>query len=281
MTSLSPRDIEARYRFAREIARAAADLAFSFYQRRQSLAIDFKQGLQDVVSEADRRVEALIRRMISRRFPLDGFLGEESGSAGENAACIWVVDPIDGTACFLNGLHTWCIAIGVVIDGEPTIGVVYDPNHREMFRACRGGGAFLNGEPIAVHAGRSVADGVMGVGISPRASAAEFSGFLCRLLQAGGMFVRSGSGALMTAQVAAGRLLGYYEPHMNAWDSLPGWVLTREAGGVANDFMHNDGLRRGNPLLLANAALYPQLAELIHMPGLIGSTCPIARVMAG
>ncbi|MDU3788368.1 MAG: inositol monophosphatase family protein [Serratia marcescens] len=273
--------MEARYRFAREIARAAADLAFSFYQRRQTLAIDFKQGLQDVVSEADRRVEALIRRMISRRFPQDGFLGEESGSAGENAACIWVVDPIDGTACFLNGLHTWCIAIGVVIDGEPTIGVVYDPNHREMYRACRGGGAFLNGEPIAVHAGRSVADGVMGVGISPRASAAEFSGFLCRLLQAGGMFVRSGSGALMTAQVAAGRLLGYYEPHMNAWDSLPGWVLTREAGGVANDFMHNDGLRRGNPLLLANAALYPQLAELIHMPGLIGSTCPIARVMAG
>ncbi|PYB36928.1 inositol monophosphatase family protein, partial [Serratia marcescens] len=111
--------------------------------------------------------------------------------------------------------------------------------------------------------------------------AAEFSGFLCRLLQAGGMFVRSGSGALMTAQVAAGRLLGYYEPHMNAWDSLPGWVLTREAGGVANDFMHNGGLRHGNPLLLANAALYPQLAELIQMPGLIGSTCPIARVMAG
>ena len=130
-----------------------------------------------------------------------------------------------------------------MIDGEPTIGVVYDP-HREMFRACRGHGAFLNGAPIGVHAGRSVADGVMGVGISPRASAAEFS-FLCRLLQAGGMFVRSGSGALMTAQVAAGRLLGYYEPHMNAWDSLPGWV-TREAGGVANDFMHNGGLRHGN-----------------------------------
>lgn len=86
----------------------------------------------------------------------------------------------------------------MVIDGEPTIGVVYDPNHREMFRACRGHGAFLNGAPIGVHAGRSVADGVMGVGISPRASAAEFSGFLCRLLQAGGMFVRSGSGALMT-----------------------------------------------------------------------------------
>ncbi|PYB27584.1 inositol monophosphatase family protein, partial [Serratia marcescens] len=150
MTSLSPRDIEARYRFAREIARVAADLAFSFYQRRQSLAVNFKQGLQDVVSEADRRVEALIRRMISRRFPQDGFLGEESGSTGENAACVWVVDPIDGTACFLNGLHTWCIAIGVVIDGEPTIGVVYDPNHREMFRACRGHGAFLNGAPIGV-----------------------------------------------------------------------------------------------------------------------------------
>ena len=114
----------------------------------------------------------------------------------------------------------------MVIDGEPTIGVVYDPNHREMFRACRGHGAFLNGAPIGVHAGRSVADGVMGVGISPRASAAEFSGFLCRLLQAGGMFVRSGSGALMTA-VAAGRLLGYYEPHMNAGTACPVGVDAR------------------------------------------------------
>lgn len=80
MTSLSPRDIEARYRFAREIARAAADLAFSFYQRRQTLAIDFKQGLQDVVSEADRRVEALIRRMISRRFPWTGFSARKAAA---------------------------------------------------------------------------------------------------------------------------------------------------------------------------------------------------------
>lgn len=81
MTSLSPRDIETRYRFAREIARAAADLAFSFYQRRQSLAIEFKQGLQDVVSEADRRVEALIRRMINRRFPWMGFSAKRAAAA--------------------------------------------------------------------------------------------------------------------------------------------------------------------------------------------------------
>lgn len=80
MTSLSPRDIEARYRFAREIARAAADLAFSFYQRRQTLAVDFKQGLQDVVSEADRRVEALIRRMINRRFPWMGFSAKRAAA---------------------------------------------------------------------------------------------------------------------------------------------------------------------------------------------------------
>ena len=120
----------------------------------------------------------------------------------------------------------------------------------------------------------------MGVGISPRASAAEFSGFLSPA--AGGRDVCAQRlRRVDDRQVAAGRLLGYYEPHMNAWDSLPGWVLTREAGGVANDFMHNGGLRHGNPLLLANAALYPQLAELIQMPGLIGSTCPIARVMAG
>lgn len=83
MTLLSPRDIEARYRFAREIARAAADLAFSFYQRRQSLAVEFKQGRQDVVSEADRRVEALIRRMINRRFPWTDFSAKKAAAAAK------------------------------------------------------------------------------------------------------------------------------------------------------------------------------------------------------
>lgn len=264
MPVLSAEEISDRYHFACEVAQAAAALAWRFYQQRQQLEVEHKgSDLQDVVSQADRQVEALTRKMIQQRYPHDDFLGEESGGGERQAISTWVVDPIDGTACFLNGLHTWCVSIGVIINGEPTIGVVCDPNHQELFRACRGQGAFLNDAPIHVHTASTLRDGVMGVGTSHRVTPEMFVPFISHLLHAGGMFMRSGSGALMTAQVAAGRLIGYYEPHMNAWDSVPGIVLVQEAGGVTNNFLADDGLRKGNLLLMSNPQLYPQLIELI------------------
>ncbi|MCU5772046.1 inositol monophosphatase [Erwiniaceae bacterium BAC15a-03b] len=264
METLTPLEIDARYHFACEVAQAAANRAFGFYQQRNQLEVEHKgQDLQDVVSIADRTVEELARSMIRSRFPDDDFLGEESGGGNENARCTWVVDPIDGTSCFLNGLHNWCVSIGIVVDGEPVIGVVYDPNHRELFRARAGQGAYVNDAPMCVHSGADLRAGVMGVGTSHRVTPETFVPFISALLHEGGMFIRNGSGALMTAWVAAGRLIGYYEPHMNAWDSLPGIVLVREAGGVTNDFLANHGLLNGNPLLMASKTLYPQLTTMI------------------
>lgn len=104
----------------------------------------------------------------------------------------------------------------------------------------------------------------MGVGTSHRVTPADFLPFLQALLSDGGMFIRNGSGALMSAWAAAGRLIGYYEPHMNPWDALPGLVLMREAGGASNDFLAQEGIQRGNPLLLASQTLYPQLKKIIH-----------------
>ncbi|MBP2170115.1 myo-inositol-1(or 4)-monophosphatase [Erwinia toletana] len=267
MEPYTPAAIDARYHFAREVAQAAANRAYGFYQQRNQLEVEHKdQDMQNVVSIADRDVEALVRDLIEQRFPADDFLGEESGGSEKNARCIWVVDPIDGTSCFLNGLHNWCVAIGVIIDGEPVIGVVYDPNHREMFHACTGQGAWVNDAPLQVHSGEDVQAGVMGVGTSQRVAAGTFVPFISKLLDEGGMFIRNGSGALMTAWVAAGRLIGYYEPHMNIWDCLPGIVLVREAGGVTNDFLANHGLLNGNPVLMSNKILYPQLDAMIIQP---------------
>ncbi|MDU6433157.1 MAG: inositol monophosphatase [Pantoea sp.] len=253
-----------RYRFACELAETGGRLAFEYYQKREELPVDHKgEDAQDVVSLADREVEALVKSRIAQSFPEDGFLGEESGFAQDGARVLWVVDPIDGTSSFLNGLHTWCLSLAVIIDGEPVIGVVYDPNHGELFHACKGSGAWLNDRPITPHPAETVADGVMGVGTSHRVTAAEFLPFLDALLQQGGMFVRNGSGALMSAWAAAGRLIGYYEPHMNPWDGLPGIVLMREAGGLTNPYLAEDGIKRGNPVLLASKTLYPQLKQWV------------------
>jgi myo-inositol-1(or 4)-monophosphatase len=249
-----------RYLLAQSIAMQAGQKAMEYFRQRERLVIEFK-GVQDMVSLADRDVESFVRARVSEAFPQDAVLGEELGGEGHGAEYVWVVDPIDGTACFVNGMYAWCISVAVVRNGEPVIGVVYDPNANELFHAKAGSGAFCGPNPIRVHAGTSLKDGVLGVGTSFRVGIEDFIPFLEKVLRDGGMFIRNGSGALMISYVAAGRLIGYFEPHMNAWDALAGLVLVREAGGCTNAFMDNDGLIRGNPMLAGNAEIVRVLAR--------------------
>lgn len=251
--------LEARYSLAQVIAMHAGQMAFEMFRRREQLLIEFK-GVQDMVSAADRDVEKYIKAQVHRVFPADGFLGEEGGADLGDADYIWVVDPIDGTACFVNGMHSWCVSIAVLYRGEPLIGVVFDPNANELFHARVGGGAFCGSKPIRVHPGSTLKDGVLGVGTSFRVGVGDFIPFLEAVLRDEGMFVRNGSGALMIAYVAAGRLIGYFEPHMNAWDALAGLVLVKEAGGLFNAFLENDGLMRGNLVLAGNPDVWRRLA---------------------
>jgi myo-inositol-1(or 4)-monophosphatase len=259
MTTLS---IGARYELAQAIARRAGRRALEMFRDRDRLVVESK-GLQDMVSAADREIELMIRAQVHASFAGDGVLGEEGGLERADARYLWVIDPIDGTACFVNGMHAWCLSIGVLCDGRPVIGAVYDPNSDELFHALEGEGAFVNGNRLRVSDAASVSEGVIGVGFSHRVPVRAFIPFLDRTLAGGGMFIRNGSGALMLAYVAAGRLIGYYEPHINAWDCLAGIVLVREAGGLVNDFLAGDGLARGNPIIAAGPKFYAVLAAAI------------------
>ncbi len=257
--------MDRRFAFAQDLAREAGALAHRHFTHREALAVESK-GLQDWVSEADREVEAMIRARIAAAFPQDGFLGEESGGAAPaegEAGAMWVVDPIDGTACFLAGIPTWCVSIALVLDGEIELGVVYDPNADELFAARRGQGARLNGAPLPPLTARRFADGLFGLGHSTRVPAEAVVGFTADLLEADGMFMRNGSGALMLAYVAAGRLVGYFEPHMNAWDTLAGFALIREAGGWTNDYLTGDALHAGNAVAACAPALAGELGVLL------------------
>ncbi|TWI50498.1 myo-inositol-1(or 4)-monophosphatase [Pseudomonas duriflava] len=257
-------DIDARYSAAKSIAQEAARLGMEYYIRREDLEVMHKGGnRQDVVSIADKNLEDYIRAQLTERFPEDGFIGEEGGTADLGARCIWVIDPIDGTACFVNGLHNWCVSIGLMIEGEPYLGAIADPNHNELFHACLGRGAFVNETPLKAHPAQHVREGVTGVGTTHRRGKENFIPFLTGLLNEGGMFMRNGSGALMTAYVAAGRLIGYYESLINSWDCLAGLVMVKEAGGRHNDFFRGEGLLEGNPLLVAAPGVYEQLAGLV------------------
>ena len=256
--------LDTRLETACNIAREAGALALAYFRDLGSLTIE-RKGLQDEVSQADRAVEELIRQRLAENFPGEGILGEEGGLAGsatastQNSGGLWVVDPIDGTACFVVGIPVWCVSIAWIVEGEPTVGVIYDPNADEMFAARRGGGAALNGKPLRLNDTGILTDGSVGIGYSTRRPPKDTLCFLEPLLTAGGMFQRNGSCALMMAYVAAGRLLGYYEPHINSWDCLAGICLVNEAGGWTSDFLAGDGLTAGNPIAAAAPGVKSQI----------------------
>ena len=242
--------LDVRMAAATTVIRAAGELAMSCFQSFSTLTVE-RKGVQDIVSEADRRVEKLVRARLLAQFPEDGFLGEESGGGESLGASeyAWIVDPIDGTDCFLRGIGVWCVSIALVRGAEIEFGFVFDPNAGEMFSARRNAGATCNTAPINASTAVSLSEGIVGIGFSHRVTAAPTLAVLSNLLAANGMYQRNGSGALMLAYVASGRYLGYFEAHINSWDCLAGILLVREAGGWTSDFLAGDGLTRGNSLI--------------------------------
>jgi myo-inositol-1(or 4)-monophosphatase len=255
-------DLTSRCEFASDLIKEAGQLALDYFHRLGTLTIKQK-GEQDMASEADLNVEMLIRGRLQSRFPEDAFLGEETGhtefSMGQG---VWVVDPIDGTQPFINGLAGWCVSIAFVLDGKLQMGLVYGPARGELFQGCLGQSATLNGNRIRVANATRLTDGILGVGYSPRVKPAEFLPLFSRLLDQGSMFYREGCGALALCYVAAGRLIGYVEPHINSWDCLGALAVVQSAGGVINDFLADEGLWKGNRVIAGPPTLYPTLAGL-------------------
>lgn len=226
----SAEDLDRRVDFAVRTARAAGDIGLRYFQARDKLTIEVK-GHQDLVSEADREVELFIRAEIARVYPDDAIVGEEHAPTEGRSGFTWIIDPIDGTANFVAGIPAWCVAIGGARDGVPLVGVTHEPSVGETFHARKGGGAFLNGKPIKISPSQSLSQGSLAVGFSNRSERSEIVELIGGLIEQGGVFYRNASGALMLAYVASGRLIGYVEPHMNAWDCIGGYLLVEEAGG--------------------------------------------------
>ncbi|GHK53336.1 hypothetical protein KPZU09_30720 [Klebsiella pneumoniae] len=199
MQSQESEALQARYRLACELAKAGAELAFEYYQQREALTVDHKgDDLQDVVSVADKRVEAFVKQRIQSAFPEDGFLGEESGARLPDARVLWVVDPIDGTSCFLNGLHTGACRWRSSPTANRSSAWSTTPTIASCFTPC-GAMALAQRRSDPSAPATTVKEGVMGVGTSHRVTPADFLPFLQALLSDGGMFIRNGSGALMSA----------------------------------------------------------------------------------
>ncbi len=253
-----------RYLFALELTRRASVIALDYFAEYELLAVDMKANPQDVVSRADREIEGFIRVQIAQSFPFDEIVGEEGSKDFGNADFTWVIDPIDGTMPFISGLPHWCIAIALVQRGDIVLAVTHAPVIDQFYDAMLGAGARLNGVPIKVNQSQGVVGRMTGIGASHRVNATEVATTIRRLLRAGGIFYRNGSGALMLAEVASGKLAGYYEGHMNAWDCLGGILLVQEAGGKVAPVLIGQMLRHGGSVLAAAPQAFDQINMLVR-----------------
>ena len=223
-------DLDRRLGIATEVMRHAGQLAKDYFDRRHELEIELK-GKQDLVSIADKSVEALIRRELEAAFPGDLFLGEEGG--GVEAPCLWVIDPIDGTSNFLRGIPYWSCVLAYVVDGVTELGLTMDPVHGELFAARRGHGAFRNGQEIHVSACADPGRACVAMSFNFKLPPEDYVNILRGLAAEGFDHRRMGSAALQLCHVADGRIEATMAPLASSWDVVAGLCIAEEAGAVA------------------------------------------------
>jgi|SRR5579863_4593405 len=223
------------------------------------------KGEVDIVTESDRRSEALIVARLRENFPDHAIIAEEggSGSVAAGAKYCWHVDPLDGTTNFAHGYPCFAASIGLVEDGEPIVGVVFNPVADEFFSAARGKGAFLNGKPIHVSPVEKLAHSLVATGFPThqRKRSANIEYYWEFTLRSHGVR-RDGSAALDLCSVACGRFDAFWEFRLNSWDTAAGMLLVREAGGTVTDLAGKPYRPGGPDMLASNGRIHAEMKDV-------------------
>ncbi|GAB4359942.1 MAG: inositol monophosphatase family protein [Oricola sp.] len=234
----------------------------------QNLQVSVK-GPGDFVSQADLRAEQTLRTELERARPDYGFLLEEGGEvAGKDAQHRWIIDPLDGTTNFLHGIPHFAISVALERQGQLVAGVIFNPATDELYTTEKGAGAFLNDRRLRVAARRNLSDCVIGCGI-PHLGRGDHGRFLVQLRNVMGDSVgvrRAGAAALDLAYVAAGRLDGYWEEGLSAWDMAAGILLVREAGGFVSDLSGGSDMFGRGDVVAGNEAIQKALLATVNRP---------------
>jgi len=231
----------------------------------QHIQVD-KKGTIDLVTEVDLAVEHMFRAMIAERFPSHQILAEELGGAAvAPAGPCWIFDPIDGTTNYAHGLPIFCASLGLEIDGVAEVAAVYDPNRRELFSAERGSGAFLNGKPMRVSSASRLVDALLVTGFpyDVHARVDEIVGLFAAFVGEARAVRRLGSAAIDLCWVAAGRMDGFWENDLNAWDVAGGALIVAEAGGRVTGMDGKPFSSRGREVLATNGRLHGAMLDVI------------------
>jgi myo-inositol-1(or 4)-monophosphatase len=227
--------------------------------------ISHKEGINNLVTEADHASDKAIRSVIKSVFPDHGIVSEESAEKISESDYRWIIDPIDGTVNFANGIPICCVSIGLEYKGEMLMGAVYNPNLEEFFFAEKGKGATLNGEKISVSSKIHLVTSCLVTGFpytyldQPNGPLEVFS----KLIKKGIPVRRLGSAAIDLCWVAAGRFDGFYEHELHVWDSAAGYLMVEEAGGKVTNLKGEkyDPFQPG--IIATNGQIHDELLKVI------------------
>lgn len=246
------------------------------HQNRHKLELHVEEkGIDGPVTRIDRYLEELTIETLKRSYKNHSFLGEEFGfqsGKGNDADWCWIIDPLDGTLNFIQGIPHFCISIAVQHKGVTQHGVIYDPVRDELFSASRGQGAILNQRRIRITPVDSLNNTTIAVGHAYRtlrngdvhSYAAEHFESLLAITQAGSQFRRSGSAALDLAYVAANRYQGFFELGLKPWDIAAGELIVQEAGGAVVDAQGgNESLETGQVIASSLKMLKPFMQTIV------------------
>ena len=210
--------------------------------------LNLKQSLHDLVTEVDKGSEAMIRKLILTHFPTHVILGEEGVAPGADASVkalsevldaeyVWIVDPLDGTTNFVHGFPFFCVSIALAHKGQVIVGVIYDPLRDELFVAERGKGAYVRGKRTQVSKDAELRTSLVASGLPADRTLSlpiNLAGIQSLTPKVRNIRI-AGSAALHLAYVATGRLSGFWEIGLNAWDIAAGSLLVEESGGRVTD----------------------------------------------
>lgn len=251
---------------ARQVAEEAGTILMERFGRLAASEIE-RRGARDVVTAADTAAEEHIRRRLLTARPDVPVIGEE-GSAEVRAAPAgpaWIVDPLDGTVNFVQGIPLFAVSIGYVEDGVPLAGVVHIPALKQTFWGGPGQGVFEGDRPVATSITPMLSDAVVATGFAYRRNETNDNNVanLERMILTTRGIRRMGAAAIDLAYVASGRLDGFWELHLKPWDVAAGVALIRGAGGVVTDQRGGEDWLFGGHIVAANALLHESLRSTL------------------
>jgi myo-inositol-1(or 4)-monophosphatase len=219
----------------------------------------------NLVTYVDKESERRFVEGLKHILPEAGFVAEEGTGAPAASGLNWVIDPLDGTTNFVHGMPVWCTSIGLCQGNEAIAGVIYDPSSNECFTAWKGGGAFLNGQPIRISAIPSLEQSLFATGFPYDDFGREeaYIALFRDMMRSTRGLRRLGSAALDMAWTACGRVEGFYEYGLNPWDVAAGCIIVKEAGGTVTDFSGGDNYIFGEDLVCTNGSVQAEMLAKI------------------